>query len=793
MKVNELWLREWVNPALDTEALAAQLTIAGLEVESVSPVAGPFDQVVVAKVIQTQAHPKADRLTLCQVDCGEAQPLSIVCGAANVRAGLKVALAKVGATLPGDFKIKPAKLRGEPSMGMLCSEKELGLAEQSEGIMELDEEASIGQCLRAYLQLDDHVFDIDLTPNRADCFSVRGIAREIAALNRLTHTEKTIPACIPSNDTAIKVHLDDTVACPHYCARVIKGINLEAKTPTWMLERLRRCGLRPLHPVVDVTHYVMLELGQPMHAFKLEAIEGDIQVRKSKAGETITLLDGQSIEIKEGHLLIADDKKPLALAGIMGGEMSAVDEQTSDLLLESAYFNPLSIAGVGRQYGLSTDASQRYERGVDPELQFKALERATSLLLEICGGEAGPITEVIDHEHMPTRAQINFEPALFKRLTGVELSLDEMKHALELLGMVVKEDNGKNLSVTVPSYRFDIKIAQDLVEELLILYGYNNLQASPMDMPMQSGDFNSGEAVSSRLATWFAQRAYHQTITYSFVDSQLQEALYDTQDTLTLLNPISSDLAQMRLGLWPGLIASMVYNLHRQQNSIKLFEIGVAFQKKGDQIEEIPMIGGLVTGFQAALDWSEPTRTFDFFDVKGDLEAVLGQFGIKTLSFKPSQHPALHPGQTAAISIAGQEVGYIGVLHPAMTQELDIDQAVILFELSINALRQADRPKYQAVSKYPLIRRDLSFLVDNKVSIDEIKALIFKSMDKPWLQSVEVFDLYQGKGIPEGKKSLAIALKLQDKSRTLIDAEINDLISAIIKSLETNFAITLRE
>lgn len=793
MKISELWLREWVNPELAVNQIAEQLTMAGLEVDSLVPVAGSFSGVIVAEVMSTKPHPQADRLTLCTVNDGSETPLSIVCGAANVRPGLKVALAKIGAQLPGNLQIKETKLRGELSQGMLCSTSELGMTEKSEGIMELDKQAPLGQDLRTYLQLDDHIIEVDLTPNRADCFSLQGVAREVAALNRLPLKPPVIQAVQPQTDEVFKVRVSASKACPAYLGRVIKNIDPTKETPLWMAERLRRSGLRLVHPVVDVTNYVMIELGQPMHAFDLRALKGGIEVRFAKNGEQMTLLDGQEVVLNDRVLLIADEQKPLALAGIMGGEGSAVQSDTVDLFLESAYFNPLSISGVARQFGLCTDSSQRFERGVDPQIQRLAMERATSLLLEIVGGQAGALIEVIEAGSLPEEKKVELDPEKVSRLSGLAVDKATIVESLSALGMVVENPEAEILKVKIPSYRFDVSLDVDLVEDIIRLYGYDKLPTTAIASDLQAGKEVATETQGNRCAALLASRGYHEIISYSFVDPQLQRVLYPDAESLQLVNPISSELSEMRLGLWPGLIAAMLHNAHRQQQAIKLFETGVRFSVEKGQLSEIPCLAGLITGEYGYLNWAEKQRDFDFYDLKGDVEALLSQSKLGPVEFVARAHPALHPGQSAAIMSQGFQIGWIGVLHPRLSDELDLAKEVILFELDLTPLEAGKASRYQQISRFPLIRRDLSFLVDKDISAAAIAKTVRAAVPNHWLKSFDIFDLYLGEGIPEGKKSLAVAITLQDATRTLVDSEINELISAIIKSLETDFAILLRD
>ncbi len=793
MKLSTLWLREWVEYTLTEQELADQLTLAGLEIDAINPVAGAFSNVHVGHVLATKPHPDADKLTLCEVVVHDNSVLQIVCGAANVRAGLKVAVAMIGACLPGDFKIKSSKLRGQLSEGMLCSASELGLAEHSEGIIELADDAPIGMCIREYLLLDDRVLDVDLTPNRADCFSVLGIAREVAALNQLPLIIPTINAIPPSIDETRHVHLNANNSCARYCGRVIKGINCAAQTPIWLAERLRRSGIRLIHPVVDVMNYVMIELGQPMHAFDLAQLQGDINVRFAHDGEVLELLDGQQINLTPQVLVIADEQQPLALAGVMGGANSSVQVHTRDIFLESAFFQPVTIAGVARKYGLFSDSSQRFERGVDAQIQQKALERATGLILAIAGGEAGPITEVLNSQALPASIEILFNPAKVEQLTGVAIPTEEQQLLLSGLGLVVNPAPEGLFNVQIPSHRFDLHHSVDLVEEIIRLYGYDKLLAQPIATSLEHGQSSITEQRATQLSHWFKNKGYHETISYSFVDPALQESLYPNQEFLQLLNPISSELSQMRAGIWPGLIASMMYNIHRQQNAVKFFEIGVVFDVQNQQLTERPCIAALLAGEQGGLSWSDATRSYDFYDLKGDVESLLSSLHINNVRFVSAPHDALHPGQSAQIFINEQPAGWIGVLHPRIADALGVSHDVLLFELDIHSLSRGELVRYKTISKYPQIRRDLSFLVDKRVSAQQIEDAVRAVISEPWLKQFNVFDVYMGKGIPEGKKSIAIAITLQDASRTLVDNEINMLIDAIIKTLESNFSILLRE
>lgn len=792
MKVSESWLREWVNPSLTGAQLAAQLTMAGLEVDGLYPVAGAFDHVVVAKVLDTKPHPHADKLTLCDVDAGAGRHVKVVCGAANVRKDLLVALALPGAHLPGDIIIKESNLRGELSQGMLCSVAELGLDETSEGIMELPKDAPVGLDLREYLSLNDQVLDIDLTPNRADCFSILGVAREVAALNGMPLNAPPVIDVAPTMNATLEIQLKAPEACPQYCGRILKGIRADATTPFDIKERLRRSGIRSIHPVVDVTNYVMLELGQPMHAFDLQHIDGQINVRYGSANETLLLLDGQELTLDEKVLVIADAHQPLAIAGVMGGQASSVQPNTTDIFLESAFFNPLVISGVARRYGLSSDSSQRFERGVDPTLQIQAIERATELLQSIVGGEAGPVMVVNQKNHLPAIKTIVFLPTKVKQLTGLVLPENDMLSILKRLGMDVHVQKD-HWDIRVPSHRFDLTLDVDLVEEIARLYGYDNIKAEPLIASIQAGKTNESEALLARISTFLSSKGYHEAINYSFVDPALQEELYPEAEVMQLLNPISSELSVMRVGLWPGLLAAMIYNSHRQQEEIKLFEVGVVFDVQGETTKERACVAGLLTGEQGGLNWCETIQPFDFYDVKGDLQSLFAFLNIPQIQFAPDTHPALHPGKTARIMRGEKDVGWLGVLHPRLADALEMKGEVLLFELSLPSLIDSKPVNYQLISKYPQIRRDLSLLVNDEISSFQIEQAVRAVVPTAWLKSFDVFDVYTGENIPMGKKSLAIALTLQDDHRTLVDAEINEIIDAILKKLDKDYSIILRE
>jgi len=792
MKFSEQWLREWVNPPVNAQQLTEQFIMAGLEVESLTPVAGSFTNVVVGYVNEVTAHPDAARLRVCQVNVGQAEPLTIVCGAANVRAGLKVPVAQIGAVLPNGLKIQSTKLRGVLSQGMICSTSELGLTETSEGIMELPEEAPVGQDFRQWLQLDDQVIDIHVTPNRGDCLSIAGMARETAVLNDCDFQAPVVTPVTAQINDMITVNLQAAVECPQYFGRIIRGINANAKTPVWMVERLRRAGVRSIHPVVDVTNYILQELGQPLHAFDLAKLQGNIVVRLAKANEAIVLLDGQTVQLNEKTLVIADEQQALAIAGIMGGISSSVTESTNDIFLESAFFNPIKIAGRARSFGLDTDSAYRFERGVDPQLAAQALERATQLLLEIVGGKPGPVISAVVAEHLPKQTTVTLRESRLQRMLDTTIPVATVETILRRLGMhLTKQADG--WQVIPPSYRFDLSLEEDLIEEVVRIYGYQNI---PVKAPLAKLEFlpqSEQQLPLTRVRKLLVDRGYHEAITYSFVAPKMQQLLDPEHSALVLKNPISADLSVMRTNLWAGLLNAVSYNQNRQQNRLRLFESGLRFIANKDLIEQQAMLAGVITGPLLPEQWGEVTRTVDFFDLKGDIEALLAlSKQAKEFSFTAAQHPALHPGQTSAIHLAGQQIGILGALHPALLQELDLQGPIYLFELQLDALDKASLPQFQAISKFPAVRRDISFLVSQKISAQQIIQLVQNTAGE-LLSDICLFDVYQGKNVESGFRSLALGLMWQTLDRTLVDSEINERMDQVIAALKQQFAINLRD
>lgn len=795
MKFSEAWLREWVNPAIDTNTLSEQLSMAGLEVDGIETVAGEFSGVVVGEVIECGPHPDADKLQVTKVSIGESELLDIVCGAKNCRQGLKVAVATVGAVLPGDFVIKKAKLRGQPSHGMLCSLSELGMADDSDGILELPQDAPVGQNIRDYLKLDDRIIEVDLTPNRADCLGIKGLAREVGVLNKLSVSQPAITPVAASVTDKKTITLSSPEACPRYLGRVVRNVNVKAASPLWLTEKLRRCGVRSIDAVVDITNFVLLELGHPMHAFDLAKIDGDINVRLAQEGEKLVLLDESEVVLKANTLLIADSSKPLAMAGIFGGLHSGVTAETKDVFLESAFFAPLAIAGKARQYGLHTDASHRYERGVDPQLQHEAMERATELLLQICGGEAGPVVEAVSEAHLPEVKTISLSQAKLARILGISIDKAEVSAIFSRLGLDVT-DTADGWQVTVPGYRFDISIAEDLIEEVARVYGYNSIPNLAPKASLKMRTFREAELNVQRLRTVLVDRGYQEAITYSFVDPKVQQVLFPQQQALVLPNPISTDMSAMRLNLWPGLLQTVIYNQNRQQNRIRLFEYGLKFIPDAASeggVRQVPVIGGVIVGSMHNEHWNMENRNADFYDIKGDVEALLAQTSAtEQFRFVTAEHSALHPGQTAAVYRADQHVGYVGALHPEAERKLGIKGKAYLFELEVAALGLREIVQAHELSKYPANRRDLAIVVKSEVRFADIAATI-KKVGGNQLVDLKLFDVYTGTGVAEGFKSLAIAVTLQDIARTLEDKDIQQLVNQVVSALGEEFNATLRD
>ncbi|EMN7333306.1 phenylalanine--tRNA ligase subunit beta [Vibrio vulnificus] len=795
MKFSESWLREWVNPAVTTDELTHQITMAGLEVDDVLPVAGTFNGVKVGHVVECGQHPDADKLRVTKVDVGEEALLDIVCGAANCRQGLKVAVATVGAVLPGDFKIKKAKLRGQPSHGMLCSFTELGIDVESDGIMELASDAPIGMDFRDFLALNDVTVDVDLTSNRADCFSIRGMAREVGVLNRADVTEPSVAPVAPSIDDTVAIDVKAPAACPRYLGRVVKNVNVQAKTPLWMQEKLRRCGIRSIDPVVDITNFVLLEQGQPMHAFDLAKIDGGIVVRLAEQGEKITLLDGSEAELNADTLVVADHNKALAIAGIFGGEESGVTSETKDVLLECAFFAPDHIRGRARSYGLHTDSSMRFERGVDYALQVNAMERATQLLVEICGGEVAPVVAVESEAELPKPNKVALRRTKLDNLLGHHIADSDVVEILERLGMTV-ETTAEGWVAVAPTWRFDIAIEQDLVEEVGRIYGYDNIPNQNPTAALKMHDHQEANIPLKRVRDLLVDRGYHEAITYSFVEPEQQKLVVPGVDALILPNPISAEMSAMRLGLIQGLLNTVVHNQKRQQPRVRLFEYGLRFipcDTAENGMRQEPMLAGVIAGTRSEEHWNIDTNTVDFFDLKGDVEAILElSANDKAYSFVAAKHPALHPGQSAAIVVDGKEIGVIGTVHPELERKFGLNGRTIVFEIEWSAINRKVIPEAVALSKFPANRRDIAVVVDEAVASGEIVNACLE-VGGEFLKAAKLFDVYVGKGVEEGKKSLAIALTLQSNERTLEDADIAGAVDAIVAHVSEKFGASLRD
>ncbi len=795
MKFNEQWLREWVNPDISQQALLEQLTMAGLEVDAVESVAAELTGIVVGVVTQIDPHPDAERLQVCTVDAG-AEPLTIVCGAKNVVQGMKVPTALVGAVLPNGTKIKKAKLRGVASFGMLCSAAELGLAESAAGLMALPCEGKAGQPVADLLRLKDVSIEIGLTPNRGDCLSLLGIAREVSAITGCKINDFPWSTVESQTTEILSVEVMEPKACPRYVGRVLRGINPAATTPLWMTEKLRRCGLRSIHPVVDVTNFVLLELGQPMHAFDISKLSGKIKVKYAEKNESLTLLDGQKIKLDQETLVIADQQHALALAGVMGGEDSAVDDETDALFLECAFFPPSEMAGVARRYGLHTDSSHRFERGVDAHLAQRAMARATMLLQDIVGGEAGPIIEVIAEEELPKNKWITLRASRIERLLGQSISVTKITEILAALGMTVESvnDTEEAWRVQAPSHRFDIETEADLIEEVARLYGYDKINTARPWVRAALGRQSESHIEIDQQRDILVARGYQEAITYSFVDAEYQQYFCPGMDPVKLVNPISKDMSVMRLSLWPGLIKALLVNQNRQQSRIRLFESGSIYEKTVTGSQEHIRLGGVVMGDVLPLQWSESARKADFFDVKSDLEAILGLTRrAQEFIFTQGQHPALHPGQTAELKTRqGGHVGWLGLLHPGLKKALGVTGEPVLFELNRDAVAARTLAVFQASSRFPAITRDLALVVDVELPAERVITAI-REIAGMRLKKLQLFDVYQGEGIDSGRKSLALGLMLQDTVQTLTDKQVDGLIKRILDHLDQKLGAKLRD
>ncbi len=787
MKLSYQWLREWVAHVLTPRQLAERLTLGGLEVSAITPVAPALEGVVVGKIRSVEPHPHGPPLSVCDVEAGRGDAVRVVCGAANVAAGQKAALALPGAVLANGRRVETAEIHGVPSAGMLCSAAELGLEADSAGLLLLDPSARVGAPLADALRLDDVALEFDLTPNRGDCLSVAGIAREIAVLTGVPLRVPDVRKATVKTRRRVEVRILAKAACPRYVGRVVQGLNPQAQTPLWLRERLRRAGMRSLHPVVDVTNYVMLELGQPMHAFDLNRLRGGIKVRTAGADDTLTLLDGRTLTAPAGSLLIVDDRGAIALAGIMGGEETAVGPQTEAVFLESAYFDPFVIGRCARSLGVQTESSQRFERGVDPDLQRRALERATALLVQIAGGAPGPVTTA--GTRPAARAPIVLRAARLRRVLGAGISPRQVEKVLKSLGMKVQRQK-QGWRVVPPPYRFDINLEVDLIEEVARVTGYDAVPLTLPAMPAAAPPISEARLDPARVRSLLIDRDYQEVITYSFVDPEIQRLLDPTARPQALGNPISADMAVMRTTLWTGLVQAVRYNRNRQQQRIRIFEVGCRFLSQPMAREE-PMLAGAVGGLAAPEQWGLERRDVDFYDAKGDVEALLALAGrAERARFVPAVHPALHPGQSAAIHLGGERIGWLGTLHPALQTRLDTG-TLVLFELTLAALLERPVPVFGEVSRFPAVRRDLAIVV---AETTEAQAVIdtIKNVAGNLLANLQLFDVYRGEGIDSGRKSLALGLTFQDSSRTLREAEVDALEAQVIAALKTNVGAELR-
>lgn len=789
MILSENWLREWVNPDLDSEALAHCLTMAGLEVDAVTPLAEGLSGVVIAEIVSAEPHPDADKLRVCSVNTGS-ETVQIVCGAPNASAGLKAPLAQPGATLPGGIKIKKAKLRGIESQGMLCSGAELQLSDDHDGLLALASDAPVGTPIEDYLDLDDRLIEIGLTPNRADCLSILGVARDLAVATGAGFGAPPLEVVTPAITDTFPVEVLASAQCARYLGRVIRNVDISTPTPLYIGERLRRAGIRSIDAVVDITNYVMLELGQPLHAFDLDALEGGIRVRQAESGERITLLDGEERALSDGTLVIADHKKALAMAGIMGGEGSGIGAHTAHLFLEAAFFSPELMAGRARQYGLHTDASHRYERGVDPELAYRAIERATQLLLDCVGGEAGPVTDVSSPADLPVHEPVTVRAAAIQQMLGIDIPAEEVTRIFSGLGFAVEvAADEATWSCTAPSWRFDMGREADLIEEIARIYGYDNIPVEPLRGAGSASAIAESKTPQTLLKQRLIARGFSEAITFSFVSPEQQRLIDPEIDPIALQNPISSDLAVMRTSLIPGLLSAAAHNVNRQQTRVRLFETGLRFLPD-ESLQQTPMLALLMCGSRLPEGWSAKTEPVDFYDLKGEVEALLGA-ADQPLTFRPMVRPGLHDGQTAEVRLGEQVIGVMGRLHPNAAKQLDLPDQTFVAELDLTAIADRSIPDYQDISRFPEVRRDLALIVKAETSASDVLDCARAAAGSS-LADALIFDVYEGEGVAENEKSLAIGLTFREQSRTLTDEEINLSLSQVVESLGEKLGVKLR-
>ena len=788
MKASISWLKSLCPTDLSIDDIVRRLTMAGLEVDGVEPASKPWTHVVVGEVLSVTQHPDADKLNVCEVTDGEST-YQVVCGATNVRAGLKVPFARVGAVIGDDFRIQQAKLRGVDSHGMLCGADELGLSDERDGLMELPDHVVTGSDVADLLSLPDHVVEVDLTPNRGDCLSITGLARELGVLSQTTVRTVDCEAVDPESDETHDVHLSAPEGCPCYVGRVIEHVDVTKPTPMWMVERLRRSGIRSIDAIVDITNYVMLELGQPMHAFDRDQLVGEIDVRMAHPGEQLVLLDGKTLTLSDDVLVIADQEKALALAGIMGGEHSGISERTTTVFLESAYFDPITIAGKARRYGLHTDASARFERGVDWQLAERACQRATALILDICGGVPGPVMITDNEQALPTLQVVILTHARIKQQLKIELASETIQQMLQALGFDV-DVTSDGFRCVAPSWRFDIAIEQDLIEEIARIYGYNNLPTSLPAQALTMAAVPEAETPLMRLKHYLVDQDVQEAVTYSFVDPAMQVLLGDGVQGVRLANPIASNLAEMRRSLMPGLVEAVRHNVNRQAPRVRVFETGQCFVSSDDQLDQSERLGIALYGQQAPLHFSGD-RLVDFFDLKGIVDGLGMVNGGGSLSWSSGEHPALAPGQTARVSMNGQSIGIVGRLHPRLARELDLPKPLFLADLNLSPLLSGQVTAFKAISRYPRVLRDLAVVVDDSIAWQQIVDAV-ESLGDSRIQSVELFDVYRGTGVPEGCQSLALSLSLQDPEKTLDDVAIQEMVNQVVRTLGEQTGAELR-
>lgn len=784
------WLAEFLSDRIEAERLAHELTMAGLEVEALAPVAPPFAGIVVARVEAVEAHPGADKLRVCRVDAGGAEPLQIVCGAPNVVAGMKVPCAKVGANLPG-LAIKAAKLRGVDSYGMLCSARELGLSQDHAGLLALPADAPVGQDIRSYLRLDDQIFTIKLTPNRADCLGVLGIAREVAALTGIGLVAPRPYAAPVTHDIKVPVSIAAPDLCGRFSGRVVRGVNARAATPAWMVERLERSGQRSISALVDISNYVMLELNRPNHVFDADKIRGGLEVRWARPGEALLLLNGQTIALAPDVGVIADQGGVESMAGIMGGESTSCTAETSSVYVEAAFWWPEAVAGRARRYGFVSEASHRFERGVDFEDTVAGVERVTQLILEICGGEAGPVDDHV--VNVPQRAPIALRPARARRVLGIDLSDADMAALLGRLGLPVARA-GENFVVTPPSYRFDLALEIDLIEELARLHGYDNIPVEAPRAPQSMLPLPEGRRSDARQKQVLVGRDYQEVINYAFIERDWEADFCANSSPVTLANPIASQMAVMRSSLIPGLVATVSANRKRHLERVRVFETGRCFRldAAGEPVagfDQPRRIAALAWGTQLAEQWGEAARKVDFYDVKGDVEALLAPVRPE---FERTDHPALHPGRAARVIVDGRGIGVVGEIHPQWVQKYELGSAPVVFELDLDALGAAGVPAYREVSRFPAVRRDIALVVAHELSAASLLDCLRRAAPSI-VTELEVFDQYHGTGIPKDRKSLAFRVVMQDTQRTLEDKEADAAVAAMVHAAEQQFAAKLRD